>query len=161
MRIRWLLVLVLILILIAPTLTLFQSPPPYSYQTSASGSSVVVIAKEDYVYARVLITIQPDGINQMATVTFPNGTSTTITGSHTESIVLPNTIYYTFSDVATSGEGYFVSGGHPLDVTVLTGENATNFLLFDAPVPISGIHVFHLVVDGAVMVQTQVLGVSL
>jgi hypothetical protein len=47
-------------------------------------------------------------------------------------------------------------------VTVLTGENATNFLDFDtSQTPANGIHVFYLVVDGAAMVQTRVLGVSL
>lgn len=162
MKIRGLLVLVLVLTLLAPTLTLFQAPPPALYQTSASGSSVIVIAKEDYVYARVLIMIQPDGLNQTSTLTFPNGTSITIEGPRTESIVLPNIIYYTLEDVGTSGEGYSVLGSHPLDVSVLSGQNATNFLLFDsAQVPFKGIHVFYLVINGAAMVQTSVLGMSL
>ena len=162
MRIRWLLVLILVLLVVAPTLSLFQSPIPVSYQAPESGSSVIIIAKEDYVYARVLITIQPNGLNQSASVTFPNGTSTTIQGSHTESIVLPNTIYYTFEDVGTSGEGYSVYGNHPLDVSFLSGQNATNFLTFNASlVPAKGIHVFYLVIDGAVMVSVRALGVSL
>jgi len=163
MRTRWVLVLVLILLLVAPTLTLFQSPPPSFYQTGDSGSSVLVIAREDYVYVRVLVTIQPDGVNQSASVTFPNGTSTTVQGAaRTESIVLPNTVYYTFEDVGTSGEGYTVFGNHPLDVAFLTGQNATEFLTYDAaPVPAKGIHVFYLVIDGAAMVSTRVLGVSL
>lgn len=112
---------------------------------------------------RVLITIQPDGVNQSASVTFPNGTSTTIQGvTRSESIVLPNTIYYTFEDVGTSGEGYSVYGNHPLDASVLTGQNATDFLTFNAiPVPIKGIHVFYLVINGAAMVSVRVLGVSL
>ncbi len=162
MRIRWLLVLILILVLIAPTLSLFQAPAPSFYQTGGSGSSVIVIAKEDYVYARVQITIQPNGLNQTATVRFPNGTSTTIGGSHTETIALPNTIYYTFMDVGTGGEGYSVSGNHPLDVSFLGGQNATQFLTYnDALVPAKGIHVFYLVIDGAAMVSIRVLGVSL
>ncbi len=162
MRIRWLLVLILILVLIAPTLSLFQSPAPSFYQTGASGSSVIVIAKEDYVYARVQITIQPNSLNQSATVTFPNGTSTNIEGSRTESIVLPNTIYYTFEGVGTSGEGYSVYGNHPLDVSLLSGQNATQFLTYNAAlVPAKGIHVFYLVIDGEAMVSISVLGVSL
>ncbi|MGA2665498.1 MAG: hypothetical protein ABSF83_11180 [Nitrososphaerales archaeon] len=164
MRVRWLLVLVLILLLVAPTLTLFQSPPPSFYQTGGSGTSVLVVAKEDFVYARVLVTIQPDGVNQSVSVTFPNGTSTTIQegAARTETFVLPNTIYYTFRDVATSGEGYSVSGGQPLDVVVLTGQNATEFLTFDdATVPIQGIHVFYFAINGAAMVSTRVLGASL
>jgi hypothetical protein len=162
MRIRWLLVLILILILIAPTLSLFQSPVPISYETGPSGSSVLVIAKEDYVYARVLVTIQPNGLNQSVSVTFPNGTSTTIQGSHTESIVLPNTIYYTSEDVGTSGEGYSVYGNHPLDVSFLSGQNATDFLMFNAIlVPFKGIHVFYFVIDGPAMVSVRALGVSL
>jgi len=163
MRVRWLLVLILILVLVAPTLSLFQSPQPSFYQTGNSGTSVLVIAKEDYVYARVLITIQPDGVNQSASVTFPNGTSTTIQGvTRTETIVLTNTIYYTFEDVGTSGEGYSVYGNHPLDASVLTGQNATDFLTYNAIlVPIKGIHVFYLVINGAAMVSVRVLGVSL
>ena len=123
---------------------------------------VIIIAKEDYVYARALITIQPDGLNQSVSVTFPNGTSTTIEGLRTESIVLPNTIYYTFVDVGTSGEGYSVYGNHPLDVTFLSGQNATNFLTYNSSlVPAKGIHVFYLVIDGSAMVSVRVLGVSL
>ncbi len=163
MRIRWLLVLILVLVLVIPSLSLFQSPVPVSYHTGdASGSSVIIIAKEDYVYARALITIQPDGLNQSVSVTFPNGTSTTIEGLRTESIVLPNTIYYTFVDVGTSGEGYSVYGNHPLDVTFLSGQNATNFLTYNSSlVPAKGIHVFYLVIDGSAMVSVRVLGVSL
>ena len=157
-------VLILVLIVVTPTLTLFQGAPPVSYQTGISGSSVVVIAKEDYVYARVLLTIQPDsgeGANSV-TVTFPNGTSVAITGSRTESIVLPNSIYYSFSSVAASGQGFSVSSGHPLDVSLQSGQNATDFLQFgSAQVPIGGIHVFHLLIDGFATVEVQALGASL
>jgi len=164
MKIRGLMVLILILILVAPTLSLFQSSPPDNYQTGVSGNSVVIIAKEDYVYARILITIQPDlGIGENPVmVTFPNGTSIAITGSQTEAIVLPSTVYYSFSSVETSGQGFSVSSGHPLDVSLQSGQNATQFLLFSSsPVPIQGIHVFHLLINGTAEVQLQALGVSL
>jgi hypothetical protein len=164
MKIRGLMVLILILVLVAPTLSLFQSSPPDNYQAGISGNSVVIIAKEDYVYARVLITIQPDlGIGENpVTVTFPNGTSIAITGSQTEAIVLPNTVYYSFSSVTTDGQGFSVSSGHPLDVSLQSGQNATQFLLYaSSPVPIEGIHVFHLLINGTAEVQLQALGVSL
>jgi len=170
MKIRGLMVLILILVLVTPTLSLFQSSPPDNYQTGPSGNSVVIIAKEDYVYARVLVTIQPDlGIGQNpVTVTFPNGTSVAITDSRTETIVLPNTVYYTFSsdrfpsEVSASGQGFSVSSGHPLDVSLQSGQNATEFLTYaSSPVPIEGIHVFYLVINGTAEVQLQALGVSL
>jgi hypothetical protein len=164
MKIRGLMVLILILILVAPTLSLFQSGPPDNYQTGVSGRSVVIIAKEDFMYARVLITIQPDfGIGQNpVTVTFPNGTSVAITDSQTETVVLPNTVYYTFSSVAASGQGFSVSSGHPLDVSLQSGQNATQFLILaSSPVPIEGIHVFYMLINGTAEVRLQALGVSL
>jgi hypothetical protein len=165
MKIRGLMVLVLILVLVTPTLSLFQSTAPVSYQTGASGgSSVIIIAKEDYVYARVLITIQPDSgyAGNVVTMTFPNGTTIAITGPHTEAIVLPNTIYYSFSSVAAGGQGFSVSSGHPLDVSLQSGQNATDFLLYgSSQVPIEGIHVFSLLINGTATVEVQELGVSL
>ena len=164
MKFRLLLVLILILILVAPTLALFHAPPPSVYQTTASGgSSVVVIAREDYVYARVVVTIQPDGLNQTAAITFPNGTAVTITNKWTETIVLPNTIYFSPENNGIDGPGYHVYGSQPLDVEFLSGQNATNFLGPSQPsqVPVKGIDVYYIAIDGQAMVTTQVLGVSL
>lgn len=162
MKVRLFLVLVLILILVAPAFALFHTPPPSTYQSPASGSSVVVIAREDYIYARVILTIQPDGQNQTATLTFPNATAVTITNRQTETIVLPNTIYFSTYDTGIYGDGYHVYGNQPLDVSLLTGENATNFLTsYSGPVPLQGIRLYYVAVDGEAMISTQVLAVSL
>jgi hypothetical protein len=160
-KIRGLLVLVIILIVIAPTLSLFETSPPSDYQT-LSGNSVIVVAKEDYVYARVLITIQPDfglGGNPV-TLTYPNGTISTVTGARTESIAFPNTEYYTFSSNGAGGPGYVVSSAHPLYVALLTGQNATEFLE-DENSDFQGVSVFHVLINGTASFELQELGVSL
>ena len=68
----------------------------------------------------------PAGENQTSTLTFPNGTSATLQGVRTVSRVSPTRFYYTFSSVGVAGQGFSVFGSHPLDVNVLTGQNATD-----------------------------------
>lgn len=161
MNVRGLLVLVVILILVSPSLLLFLSVPSTQYQSGVAGNSVIVIAKEDYVYVRVLITIQPN-MGTPVQFTFPNGTSTLIPygGAYqTETVVLPNTVFYSFSSNSAAGPGYDVSPSHALDISF---QNSTAIPVSGAlNEEISGIHVFEVLINGSAFVSVQALGVSL
>src|ERR1035438_826746 len=100
MKLRGLLVLLLLLAIMLPLTTLFQSTNVPESGHAGIGNSIVVVAKENYVYARVQIVVQPlnvlvqGGQIQPAMFTFPNGTSVTVTKPTTFTIILPNEVFF-------------------------------------------------------------------
>ena len=167
MRGRNLLALLLLLVMLFAVQWQFSNfTPGTTYVTYGTGTSVLVVAKENYVYARLQIEVQAftssfNGTQlQPVTLTFPNGTRVQITGIEEFNIVLTNSVYYTFSSVGESGPGYSVSSNEPFNVGFLTGQNATNASSF-APTGIQGIDVYQYVLTGAASLQVSSMWVRL
>lgn len=167
MKLRGLLLLLLLLAILIPLTSLFQSASVPEFGYSGIGNSVVVVAKENYVYARVQITVQPfvNGTNLMvygggiqpALFTFPNGTSVTVTKPTTFTIILSNEAFIGQASSA-SGPGYDISPGSPLSVQVLSNQNATsNSIIGGMP----GISIFQYTLSGDYELSVQAFGMSL
>ncbi|MGP8125910.1 MAG: hypothetical protein ACLQEQ_08650 [Nitrososphaerales archaeon] len=164
MKLKGLLLLLLLLAVLLPLTAIFQSASVTETGYAGIGNSVVVVAKESYVYARVQILVQPlvnntnvvvyGGQIQPARFTFPNGTSVTVTKPTTFTIVLSNDAFIGAPATWATGPGYTVSPGSPLSVQVLSGQNATSN-------SIPGIDMFHYTVSGDYELSVQALGVSL
>jgi len=166
MKLKGLLVVLLILAILLPLSSVFQSASiPYA-AFAGTGQNVVVVAKEDYVFARVVITVQPlastpnvqvTGGSVLPAITFPNGTTRQVPVDTTYVITLSNTVVFPFSQTSASGPGYQVSPGTPVSVQLLSGQNFT--LGIDNSIP--GIHVFQYILTGDATITVNVLGVSL
>jgi hypothetical protein len=166
MKLKGLLVVLLILAILLPLSSIFQSASiPYA-SFAGSGQNVVVVAKEDYVFAKVVITVQPlastpnvqvTGGSVLPAITFPNGTTRQVPADTTFVLTLPNTAVFPFLQGSASGPGYQVSPGTPVSVQLLSGQNST--LAIDNSIP--GIHVFQYVLTGDATITVNVLGVSL
>ena len=176
MKLRALLVVLLILTIMLPLSFIFQSASiPYA-SFAGTGQNVVVVAKEDYVFARVVITVQPlanipgvqiTGGSVLPAITFPNGTTRQVPVETTFVFTLPNSLALPLSQSSASGPGYQVSPESPVSVQMLSGqppvsaqsssgENATLGVLFSAP----GIHVYLYTLTGDATISVNVLGVS-
>jgi hypothetical protein len=167
MRGRNLLVLLLILVVLLAAQWQFSSlTPGTTYVTPGSGTSVLVVAKANYVFARLHVEVQAFGSSpygnqsQPVTLTFPNGTEVQITGTREFDMVLTNSVYYTFTSFGASGGGYSVSSSEPLSVDFLTGQNATSALTF-APSGIEGIDVYQFLITGDALIQVNCMWVRL
>jgi hypothetical protein len=164
MKLRGLLVLLLLLAIMLPLTTLFQSTNVPESGHAGIGNSIVVVAKENYVYARVQIVVQPlnvlvqGGQIQPAMFTFPNGTSVTVTKPTTFTIILPNEVFFMPSSVGAAGPGYNVDSGQPLSVQVLNDQNATSIPTIGG---IPEIDVVQYTVSGDYQLSVLALGVSL
>ena len=166
MKLKGLLVVLLVLAILLPVSTIFQSTSiPYA-SFAGSGQNVVVVAKEDYVFARVVITVQPlasapnvkvTGGFVLPAITFPNGTTRQVQSDTTFVLTLPNTVTFPFSQSSASGPGYQVSPGTPISAQLVSGQNST--LGIDDSIP--GIHVYQYVLTGDATISVNVLGVSL
>ena len=165
MKLRGLFILLLVLAILLPVSSIFQSASvPYA-AFSGTGQNVVVVAKEDYVFARVVINIEPfvNGSNVVVNggsilptaITFPNGTTRQVPVATTFVLTLPNSAVLPFSGYSASGPGYRVSPATPVSAQILEGQNSTTGL--DLP---PGIHVYQYVVTGDAEVTVQVLGMS-
>lgn len=164
MSLRSLLLLLLLLAVLLPLTSIFQSASFPEVGYAGIGNSVVVVAKESYVYARVQIAVQPlqnntdvvvyGGQIQPTRFTFPNGTSVTVTQPTTFTIILSNEVFIGQGATWATGPGYSVSPGSPLSIQVLNNQNATYN-------PVSGIDMFQYTVSGDYELSVQALGVSL
>jgi hypothetical protein len=168
MRLRGLLLLLLLLAILLPLTTLFQSTNVPESGHAGIGNSVVVVAKENYVYARVQIVVQPlengtnvivsGGQTQPVTFTFPNGTSVMVTKSTTFTIILSNEVFFTLGSVSAGGPGYNVGPAQPLSVQVADNQNATSNSIIGG---IPGIDILQYTVSGDYQLSVSALGVSL
>jgi len=166
MKLKGLLVVLLILTLLLPLSSIFQSASiPYA-SFAGSGQNIVVVAKEDYVFARVVITVQPlaiapgvqiTGGSALPAITLPNGTTRQISAETTFVFTLPNSIVFPLIQSSASGPGYQVSPASPVSAQLLSGQNST--LGTDNSIP--GIHVYQYVLTGDATITVNVLGVSL
>jgi hypothetical protein len=167
MKTRGLLVLLLILAALIAATSAFQSASvPYA-SFAGTGQNVVVVAKEDYVFAKVLIEVQPlanesgvlvQGPSTPPTVTFPNGTSRTVTAAATFVLTIPNSAAIPFQAYSASGEGFSISPSSPVSVQFLSAVNSTVPAYYQG---IPGIHVFLYQFSGDATISVQVWGVSL
>jgi hypothetical protein len=168
MKLKVLLVLLLIVAVLLPLTSIFQSASVSQFGYSGIGSSVVVVAKESNVYARVEITVQPfvnntnvvvqGGSIQPTTLTFPNGTTVAVTRATTFDIVLPNSVIFNFGSPSAGGFGYSVSPSRSISLEVLNGLNAT---YGPASSGAPGIDIFQYTVTGDYELSVQALGVSI
>jgi len=170
MKLRGLLAVLLVLAILFPLSSIFQSASiPYA-SFAGSGQNVVVVAKEDYVFARVVITVQPlandpgvqiTGGSNLPAITFPNGTTRQVPAETTFVFTLPNVSVFPLSQTYASGPGYQISPESPVSAQLLSGENSTLGMdnLIDNSIP--GIHVYQYVLTGDATVTVNVFGVSL
>jgi len=166
-KIKGLLILLLVLALLLPLSSLFHTASVPSAESIGIGQNVIVVAKEDNVFARVSITVQPlvngsgvieyGGPFHPGVITFQNGTSITVTTPRTFLITLPNTGLVVLGGTYASGLGYDVSPSNPLSLQVLSDQNAT--LLLGGPIP--GIQVYEFTLTGDIQFSAQALGVVL
>ena len=167
MNLKGLLIVLLVLAILLPVSSIFQNVGvPYSV-CSGTCQNVIVVAKEDYVFARVLITVQPfvNGSNVVVhgggiiptAIAFPNGTIRQVPSATTFVITLPNSVVLPFSQSYATGPGYQVSPGSPVSAQIVEGQNSTSGPSLQIP----GIQIFQYVVTGDAAVGVQVLGVSL
>jgi len=169
MKLRGLLLLLLLLAVLLPMTSAFHyaSVPNFGY--AGIGSSVVVVAKEDYIYARIQIVVQPlenntnvlihGGLAQTVGFTYPNGTTVTVTRPTTFTIILPNSAF--FGEAVSWETGQISIGpGNPLGISVLTGQNATAFDMTKLSPP-QGVEITQCSVSGDYDLSVQALGVSL
>lgn len=174
MKLRGLLLLLLLLAILLPLGSLFHSADLPEAGYVGTGSLVVVVAKESYVYARLQIVVQPmengpqgipeasgaatQGLVQPTEFTFPNGTSVAVTQTTTFTIILSNNAFIGESVSWETGQ-ISVSPGSPLSISVLNGQNATSSsAVLGQP---NGIDVFEYRVSGDYDLSAQALGVSL
>ncbi len=168
MNLRGLLLLLLLLALLLPLTSIFHSAAVSEAGYAGIGNSVVVVAKENYVFARVQIVVQPlenntnvvvhGGQIQPTRFTFPNGTSVTVDQPTTFTIILSNEAIIGVSASSAGGPGYNVSPDNPLSVQVLPGQNATSSSVVGA---IPGIDIFQYTLSGDYELSVQALGMSL
>lgn len=167
MKLKGLLLLLLLLALLFPLSTLFSSASVPDSQYVGIGNSVVVVAKENYVYARVEITVQPLANNTGVVVvgeplepvilTLPNGTAIKVTKDTTYTFILPNGVLSNPA-VGAAGPGYDVSPSSPLSVQFVSGQSAT-YAEIGGPIP--GINIIQYTLSGDYGVSVSALGVSL
>jgi len=171
MKIRTMLILVLVMILIAPILSSFYFTQfeGFSYQTGTSSGSVLVVMKEDYIYARVQVTISPyqnvvlesqngttKEVSETVTLQFENGTTRTISSQTTLSFILPNSVVLSLTRAGVGGPGFSVDPSNPIAGSLLTG-NDTQAL--PGLIGISGIDTFYLLINGDAQVSVAALGI--
>jgi hypothetical protein len=166
MKIRGLLILLLVLAILLPLSSMFQSASvPYA-AFAGTGQNVVVVAKEEYVFARVVITVQPlanvsnvqtsGGPLPTPSITFPNGTTRQVPATTTFILTLPNSASFPLQ-YSASGPGFQVSPGTPVSAQILSGENSTLGVNLQVP----GIQVYQYILTGDAEISVHVLGVSL
>jgi len=164
-KVRGLLVVILVLAILLPISSIFQSAYLPSVAFAGIGQNVVVVAKEDNVYARLLLTVQPlgnesnvtvvGGSFQPPTLVFPNGTSRQVNSTTTFSMTLPNRVVFLFGAVSASGPGFSLSPSSPISVQFLGNQNFTSF----PGVSIPGVEVFPFTISGDAQITAQLLGV--
>jgi hypothetical protein len=189
MKIPGLLALVLLLLVLSSSLSLFVVPNQVFNQVSGGAPSLVVFGKQDYVYARVQLTITPFlAGNQQLSIYLPDGTSRQITSTTTINIVYPNTIYYSgmistggaepciaigsASPLVSScvhipalnetGTSCDVSPSRPLCLTSFPVDRPTpSYASTSEPIP--GVHTYTFLINGtgSFNLQMQMWGVSL
>lgn len=167
MKLKGLLLLLLLLALLLPLTSLFTSTNIPESGYAGIGNSVVVVAKESYVYARVQIEVQPFANNTNVVVyggqieptrfTFPNGTSVMVKRATTFVVILINTAFIGYTSSA-SGLGYSITRSTPLSVQVLSGQNSTSIPVLGN---IPGIDIFQYAVSGDYELSVQVFGMAL
>ena len=167
MKLRGLLVVLLVLAVLLVASTSFQSASvPYA-SFAGIGQNVVVVAKENYVFARVAITVQPlasvanvniTGGSVLPSITFPNGTTLQVPVTTTFVLTLPNSVIFPFlSQSGASGPGFQISPSSPLSAQLLSDQNST--LGVDNSIP--GIQVYQYILTGDATISVYVSGVSL
>ena len=167
MKAKGLLVLLLVLAaLIAATSAFHGASLPYA-SFAGTGQNVVVVAKEDYVFARILITVGPmadesnvavQGASTQPVITFPNGTSRMVSAPTTFVLTIPNSVVLPFGAYSASGEGFNISPSSPVSVQFLSAGNSTSSAFYQG---IPGVHVFLYEFSGDATISVQVWGVSL
>jgi hypothetical protein len=167
-KLRGLLLLLLLLAILLPLTSMFHSVSVPQSGYVGIGNSVVTVAKENYVFARVQIYVQPlvnntnvvvhGGQLQPVRFTYSNGTSVMVTQPTTFTIILSNTAWIGELAPQAVGPDYNVSPGSPLSVQVLSGQNATSSLAVGG---VPGIDMFQYTLSGDYEFSVQALGMSL
>lgn len=138
-----------------------------SYDLSTFNRSLIVISKQEYVYARVDVTIGlpvsvATGQPVHVTLIFPNGTQTNITADYRAQLVFPSNGNF-FGNAAEGGMGVNISQDHPLDAEVVSNISSMNLSPNGTPVSglyssLYGIQVYWIEVVGQAEVTIQGFG---
>jgi hypothetical protein len=160
MKIRTLLVLLLILALILPLLSSFYFTQfnGDTFQTQGGVNSVLLITKEAYIYARVQVTISPQpGSTVPVILTFENGTTLAVVGSHTYTFILPNSVTFSLVRAGTGGPGFSLSTATPIAGAVLNANDTYGYTGYSG---MTGIDAFYIQITGFASVNVDAMGVS-
>ena len=170
MKIKGLLVILLVLAVLLIGSTAFQSASiPYA-SFAGIGQNVVVVAKEDYVFARVAIEVQPlssspnvqiTGGSTLPAIILPNGTTIQVPVARTFVFTLPYSVALPLTQTSASGPGYQVSPGSPLSAQLLSGQNATQAAMATLGISVPGIGIYEYVLTGDATISVYVEGISL
>ena len=163
MKLKILLLLLLLVAILLPLSSAFQTAGVSQFGYSGIGSSVVVVARQSDVYARIEITVQP----------LVNNTNVVICGAiqpvtsqfakrcchHGDRTNRRSTSSYLVTVSSTqdstsppSGQGFDVGPGHSISVQVLNGQNATSGLIIGG---IPGIDISQYTLSGDYELSVQ------
>ncbi len=149
----WLLVAITIAIVIQVTvLSEFRSVSEGGY---ATGLSVVDITKQNYVYARLIVSVTPSANTSI--VIFPNGTQTSVPAFQTESftIVMPRTGDI-FGNGAAAVNGLSISESQPIAAAVMSNYTSpSGNLNLSSLTNIPNVDVYLLIIKGYADVGIQ------
>ena len=149
----WLLVAITFVIVVQLTvLSEFRSISEEGY---ASNVSVVDITKQNYVYARLTISVTPS-VNETI-VTFPNGTQATVPPFQTVSftIVMPRTGDF-FGNGAAAVNGLSISQSQPIGADVMSNYSSSSGNVDLTPLTnIPNVDVYLLIIKGFADVSIQ------
>lgn len=125
---------------------------------SATGTSVVIIAKADYIAVRIKMTIIPvngSGIN----LTYPNGTQEKLTSYHKFEMLLPKTGSSTQNFGASTPGQLLLTNQNPCGATVVsnTTDQYINSLSHYSP---DIVELYCLRIDGSAWVSVAYYGVA-
>jgi len=149
----WLLVAITLVIVVQVTvLSEFRSISVEGYATNVS---VVDITKQNYVYARLIVSVTPSA--NITIVTFPNGTQATVSPFQTESftIVMPRTGDI-FGNDGAAVNGLSVSESQPLAADVMSNYTSSSANVDVTPLTnIPNFDVYLLIINGYADVNIQ------
>jgi hypothetical protein len=155
----WLLVAITLVIVVQLTvLSEFRSISVEGYATNVS---VVDITKQNYVYARLIVSVTPS-VNKTI-VTFPNGTQAIVSPFQTESftIVMPRTGDI-FGNDAAAVNGLSVSESQPVGVAVMSNYTSSSGTVDVTPLTnIPNFDVYLLIIIGYADVNIQGYGIAI
>src|SRR5579875_127705 len=129
-------------------------PPP---QGETVQSSLVTVAKWDFVYASVHINIVPSGPVRLQ---FPNGTLINLTGSDNLNFVMPSSGGIPLAGTLGAA-GFYLDQSQPIAASVSPGLTYSNYDNYYGNLDLSGVDIYSFFVLGNATVTINIYGASL